>query len=86
MEEKEELVTTGSSSQEMKIGLLWFDNDKESSLETKVNRAAKYYAGKYGYPPVNCYVNDSLETPYMIGDIHIFKTKSVLPNHFWLGQ
>lgn len=41
----------------MNIGLLWFDNDKQRSLEDKVARAAAHYRQKYGAPPTVCFVN-----------------------------
>ena len=32
----------------MDIGMLWFDNDKKSSIPSKVEKAARYYQKKYG--------------------------------------
>ena len=71
----------------MNIGMLWFDNDNKSDLQTKIHKAATYYHSKYGKAPNLCLVH-----PRTLGDatwnekgIEIRTTRSVLPNHFWLG-
>jgi hypothetical protein len=77
----------------MKIGMLWLDNDKKSSLEAKVTKAAAYYEQKYGKAPTTCFVHPSmLPTEQATGDqeriiagVEIRCTRSVLPNHFWIG-
>jgi hypothetical protein len=47
----------------MEIGMLWFDNDKKSDYEAKIERAATYYRNKYGRTPNLCFVH-----PCMIPD------------------
>ncbi len=71
----------------MNIGMLWFDNDNKTDLTTKIQRAVKYYHSKYGKAPNLCLVH-----PRTLGDnawkgagIELRTTRSVLPNHFWLG-
>jgi hypothetical protein len=71
----------------MNIGMLWFDNDNKSDLTTKIQRAANYYHTKYGKAPNLCLVH-----PRTLGNnswkgagIEVRTTRSVLPNHFWLG-
>ncbi len=71
----------------MNIGMLWFDNDNKADLVTKIQRAANYYHTKYGKAPNLCMLN-----PKTLGDlawkgkgIELKVTRSVLPNHFWLG-
>jgi hypothetical protein len=71
----------------MNIGMLWFDNDDKADLATKIQRAANYYHTKYGKAPNLCLVH-----PRTLGDhpikgngIEVKATRSVLPNHFWLG-
>lgn len=71
----------------MNIGMLWFDNDNKADLATKIMRAANYYHMKYGKAPNLCLVN-----PRTMGSdgwhgagIEVRTTRSVLPNHFWLG-
>ena len=41
----------------MEIGMLWFDNDKKSDYEAKIERAATYYRDKYGKTPNLCFVH-----------------------------
>jgi len=75
--------------------MLWFDNDSNSDLTSKVARAANYYTGKYGGPPNLCFVhpsmalidedNVSVEQKINAGDIEVRLTNSVLPHHFWIG-
>jgi len=71
----------------MNIGMLWFDNDNKSDLATKIQRAVNYYHTKYGKAPNLCLVH-----PKTLGNgsfngkfIEVRTTRSVLPNHFWLG-
>lgn len=79
----------------MQIGMLWFDNNKEADLFTKISRAVQYYQEKYGKTPNICFIH-----PTMLPDDHheskplIMKTPTiieirasplVLPNHFWIG-
>jgi hypothetical protein len=71
----------------MNIGMLWFDNDTKTDLSAKIKRAASYYKEKYGQNPNLCFVHPSmLKTPANpeVG-IELRTTRSVLPNHFWLG-
>ena len=78
----------------MNVGMLWFDNDTKSDLETRVSRAVIYYQKKYGKHPNLCFVHpsmaknlvsESLEHPIVAGEVEIRTTRSVLPNHFWIG-
>ena len=76
-------------------GMLWFDNDPKTDLPQKIDRAAQYYAKKYGQPPTLCFVN-----PKMVGEnkpgaeqkaengkdkIEVKASEMVLLHHFWLG-
>ena len=71
----------------MNIGMLWFDNDSKVDLATKVHRAADYYRNKYGKTPNLCFVHPSMveNASYQGNGIELRTTRSVLPNHFWLG-
>lgn len=71
----------------MNIGMLWFDNDPKADLKVKIERAASYYRTKYGQAPNLCFVHPSMvpETQGKNGSIEIRTTRSVLPNHFWIG-
>lgn len=71
----------------MNIGMLWFDNDTKSELSSKIQRAATYYQQKYGKTPNVCFVHPSMipanTQPKL--NLELRTTRSVLPNHFWLG-
>lgn len=78
----------------MNIGMLWFDNDRKTEIKSKVDRAALYYREKYGTNPNVCFVHPSMLNEQIdnsstkkvtYGDIEIRTSKSVLPNHFWIG-
>ncbi len=71
----------------MNIGMLWFDNDPERDLKTKVARAADYYRKKYGATPNLCFVHPSMLTGIERNGlkVDIKPNGSVLPHHFWIG-
>ncbi|HEX7976575.1 MAG TPA: hypothetical protein VF498_19345 [Anaerolineales bacterium] len=80
----------------MNIGMLWFDNDPKAELNTKIERAAAYYRNKYGRTPTLCFVHPSMlpvvegeakpePKPVKSGELEVRPTRSVLPNHFWIG-
>lgn len=77
----------------MNIGMLWFDNDPKAEISTKIERAARYYREKYGRQPNICFVHPSmLQEGYLTrpgekerNPIEVRASKSVLPNHFWIG-
>ena len=71
----------------MDSGMLWFDNDNKVDLATRIHRAADYYQNKYGKTPNLCFVHPSMlgEEPYKSNGIEVRTTRTVLPNHFWLG-
>ena len=85
----------------MNIGMLWFDNDRKTSIPTKVERAAQYYHKKYGVSPDLCYVHPKMvkgengtknssrkeakKDQIKIGKVLLLKNEMVLPDHFWIG-
>lgn len=70
----------------MKVGMLWLDDDKQTTLEDKVLRAADYYRDKYGQAPDMCLVNKAMvDGEQRVGPIRIRPAKNVLPHHFWVG-
>jgi hypothetical protein len=82
----------------MKIGMLWFDNDKQTDLTTKIESASIYYFQKYGKLPNICFVHPSMlpkrDNPpenqkeaasYKAGNVEVKSNQSVLPNHLWIG-
>ena len=86
----------------MEIGMLWFDNDRKTSIPTKVEKAARYYRDKYGVTPDLCYVHpktvqrenggngkprkSTSQEPLRIGKIQVLRNEKVLPDHFWIGK
>jgi hypothetical protein len=70
----------------MNIGMLWFDNDNKIDLAGRIQRAADYYRTKYGSEPNVCFVHPSMvSAPAENLSVELHTSKSVLPNHFWLG-
>jgi hypothetical protein len=71
----------------MKVGMLWFDNDKARTLEEKVERAADYYKQKYGASPSVCYVHPTTleEVDFKANGVELRTAPTVQPNHFWIG-
>ena len=81
----------------MNIGMLWFDNDPKTEFTSKVERAADYYRNKYGRQPTLCFVHPSMIGSTLAGNgngdgaslraagVEVRPTRSVLPNHFWIG-
>jgi hypothetical protein len=85
----------------MDIGMLWFDNDKKTSIPSKVERAAQYYQKKYGKIPNLCYIHpkmvnggngrkgnskqESNKDSLKVGGILVLKNEKILPDHFWIG-
>jgi len=71
----------------MNVGMLWFDNDPKTDISVKIDRAVNYYQHKYGQTPNLCFVHPSMvkTSPIKTGKIEVRSSRSVLPNHFWLG-
>jgi len=62
----------------MKIGMLWFDNDKQTDLATKIQHAADYYQNKYGLRPNLCYVHPTMTPKSNDGENEEKKEEKVL--------
>jgi hypothetical protein len=77
---KEEIVITG---------MLWFDNDKQTSLSSKIDRAAKYYSKKYGRTPEVCFVHpkmiESAPDKEKPARMEVKASHTILLHHFWIG-
>ncbi len=83
----------------MNVGMLWFDNDPKTDLFTKIEHAAEYYRKKYGKRPNVCFIHPSMAPSqlsteesqveatvvFKSGDLEVRTTRSVLPNHLWIG-
>lgn len=70
----------------MDVGMLWMDDDKKSSLDEKIRKAAAYYLEKYGQKPDLCLVNQAmLAEEKNVDSIQVQPANNVLPNHFLVG-
>lgn len=70
----------------MNIGMLWFDNDPKRTLQQKIERAAEHYRRKYGQTANVVFLHPATpRMPAEIGGLAVKTSKTVLPNHFWLG-
>lgn len=72
----------------MRTGMLWFDNNDQHDMESKLKRAVDYYEKKYGKRPSVCVVHPLTmvgKDTEMLG-LDIRTSNTVLPHHFWLGE
>lgn len=71
----------------MNVGMMWFDADKQRSLERRIGRAVSYYQEKYGRQPTICFLNPGTagQQPPAVDGLQLQTSASVLPDHFWLG-
>jgi hypothetical protein len=80
--------------------MLWFDNDPKAEIDAKIRRAADYYHNKYGVTPNLCFIHPTMlpntaqagdgppqgrDEKLRSGNIEVRTSRSVLPNHFWIG-
>jgi hypothetical protein len=74
----------------MNVGMLWFDNDKNTALAAKVERAARYYRQKYGRSPDLCLVHptmlaEDLGQQAQPDRVALRSNRLILPGHLWIG-
>ena len=72
----------------MRVGMLWYDDDRRQELGDKVGRAANHYRSKYGRIPNLCMANPKTlgkNPPKEVEGLQLRSSGSVLPHHFWLG-
>ena len=71
----------------METGLLWFD-DSPGALSDRVRRAVEYYAQKFGRSPTLCLVNPAMlqKDDRTVAGIQVRGARTVMPNHFYLGE
>lgn len=71
----------------MDTGMLWYDDDRQRTLEEKVRRAADYYRQKYGQTPNLCLINPRAVNggPHVVNTIKLRTAPNILPHHFWIG-
>ncbi len=76
----------------MKSGMLWYDNEPNTSLDEKISLASDYFRKKYGHTPDVCMVNPLMlagsalqDGTLFAGKIQVRTMKTIMPGHFWLG-
>lgn len=72
----------------MKVGMLWFDGNREVEFGDRIERASRFYSEKYGRQPNVCLVNPRTlpqEAPGQVGSLKIGTSSSVLLDHFYIG-
>ncbi|MCE1253118.1 MAG: hypothetical protein LWX83_06160 [Anaerolineae bacterium] len=72
----------------MQPGLLWFDDDPELDLITKINRAIVVYQNQYGLKPDLCFVHPSMlpRKKQVAVEIEIRTDRQLKPDLLWLGN
>ncbi len=73
----------------VRVGMLWFDGNRELKFGDRIERASRFYSEKYGRQPNVCLVNPRTlpqEAPGHVGSLKIGTSSSVLPNHFYIGM
>jgi hypothetical protein len=67
--------------------MLWYDDDKERTLEEKVELAADYYRQKFGRAPTLCLVNPRSMNggTQRVAKVELRAAHNVLLHHFWVG-
>ncbi|MCJ7825927.1 MAG: hypothetical protein MUP44_13600 [Anaerolineales bacterium] len=71
----------------MEIGMLWFDDGK-NSIQEKVSQAVTFYQGKFGETPTHCLVHPSTlggNPEGVVSGVRVRKARTVMPNHYWIG-
>ncbi len=71
----------------MQAGMMWFDNDKKTTLSAKIKTAATYYRKKYGKTPNLCMVNPSMMPDDLPEDekMTILPYQPIVSGHLWIG-
>jgi len=76
----------------MGIGLLWFDDNKDKSLEKKIDEAVEAYCAKprfAGKTPNICYVHASMlpqGQEVHLNGMRVVAATTVFPHHFLVGE
>ena len=71
----------------MQSGMMWFDDDKNRSIEEKIGNAIDYYHQKYGIVPTQCCVSaKSIQEEFLVNEVSVKPRKFIRPQHFWIGR
>lgn len=71
----------------MNLGMMWFDNDPQTDLPQKIERAASFYHQKYGETPTLCMINPKMVEGSKIAkcSLDVKTNQSILHHHLWIG-
>lgn len=70
----------------MQLGMLWFDEDKDTTIEQKVERAITYYKEKYVKVPDVCFVHSAaIGKIKSCHGVELRPNDTIQKNHFWIG-
>ena len=70
-----------------KVGLLWYNSKLMQDYDKALDEVRAYYYQKYNKTGnVVIYVHPSCVQSTQLQGITIKGTRSVLPNHMWIGQ
>jgi len=79
----------------MHVGMLWFDNNPNLALKSKIEKAVLYYRQKYHHEPNLCLIHPTMfsndksraETAelHTIAGLTIRPYRPILPGHLWIG-
>ena len=76
----------------MEIGMLWFDNERKTTVPEKIARAVEFYRAKYKQAPTLCFAHPVTlggagmcrELSESVG-LDVRTSGAILPCHFWIG-
>jgi ribosomal protein S3 len=71
-------------------GMMWFDNDSKTTLQSKIEKGFEYYKEKYGGIVITVYVNQEVVAPEKIEveykkekyEVKIKKIRGMVKNNF----
>lgn len=71
----------------MYLGILWHDDDTNSTLHDKVARAVAHFRTRYGGTPTVCIVNPEVlpDGPQVVAGVRLRSASAVMVNQFWIG-
>ncbi len=68
-------------------GMLWFDDNTKTTLQSKIEKAVEYFKKKYNLTPNKILVHPNMlkdGSPEIEGMV-IQSYRPVLPGHIWIG-
>ncbi|MEN8098313.1 MAG: hypothetical protein ABFQ89_04495 [Chloroflexota bacterium] len=68
-------------------GLMWYDDNPQTTFAEKIERAVEHYHSKFGHAPDRCLVmnGDSKRMLDSVGSVQVHAVRDMLPHHFLIG-